>query len=190
MEKQKKVPREDRRIQKTKKLLIEALGELIIEKGYEAITIQDIVDRANVGRSTFYAHYESKDQLMLGNIKFQRELIDTPGDDAPNYPMGINLSYLFRHTREHLNVVNAMLDTPAWDLFANHFTEVIAAKIIAGHERQGTGNGDHLRYRAEAAAGGIMRMLFRWLKDGAVVPAADMIALSEHLLAACAPARE
>jgi AcrR family transcriptional regulator len=42
----------DRRVQRTRKLLQEALIALVLEKGYEAVTVQDIIDRANVGRST------------------------------------------------------------------------------------------------------------------------------------------
>jgi AcrR family transcriptional regulator len=54
----------DRRVQKTLQLLQNALVELIPERGYDAVTIQEILDKANVGRSTFYAHYENKDQLL------------------------------------------------------------------------------------------------------------------------------
>jgi AcrR family transcriptional regulator len=56
----------DRRVQRTRELLQRALIELINERGYDAITIQDIVDRANVGRTTFYAHYNSKEDLFIG----------------------------------------------------------------------------------------------------------------------------
>jgi AcrR family transcriptional regulator len=55
----------DRRVQRTRELLQKALIELINERGYDAITIQDIVDRANVGRTTFYLHYSSKDELFM-----------------------------------------------------------------------------------------------------------------------------
>lgn len=55
----------DRRVERTRELLQKALIELIRERGYEAITIQDIVDRANVGRTTFYLHYRSKDDLFM-----------------------------------------------------------------------------------------------------------------------------
>lgn len=55
----------DRRAQRTRELLQKALVELIAERGYDAITIQDIVDRANVGRTTFYLHYTSKDELFM-----------------------------------------------------------------------------------------------------------------------------
>ena len=54
----------DRRVQKTRKLLQDALIELVAEKGYESVTIREILDKANVGRSTFYAHFQDKDQLL------------------------------------------------------------------------------------------------------------------------------
>jgi len=54
----------DRRVQKTRKLLQNALVELILEKGFESVRIQDILDRANVGRSTFYFHFQDKRELL------------------------------------------------------------------------------------------------------------------------------
>jgi len=55
----------DRRVQRTRERLQRALIELVREGGYNAVTVQDIVDRANVGRTTFYLHYNSKDELFL-----------------------------------------------------------------------------------------------------------------------------
>lgn len=55
----------DRRVERTRELLQKALMELIAERGYDSITIQDIVDRANLGRTTFYLHYNSKDELFM-----------------------------------------------------------------------------------------------------------------------------
>lgn len=55
----------DRRAQRTRELLRKALIDLIHECRYDAITIQDIVDRANVGRTTFYLHYTGKDDLFM-----------------------------------------------------------------------------------------------------------------------------
>ncbi|MBZ0305227.1 MAG: TetR/AcrR family transcriptional regulator [Anaerolineae bacterium] len=57
--------KQDRRIQRTRQLLRSALVELMKEKGFDAITIQDVTDRANVGRTTFYLHYSSKEDLLL-----------------------------------------------------------------------------------------------------------------------------
>ena len=58
-------PRPDRRVGKTRRALKEALTDLILEKGYEGVTVQDVIDRADVGRSTFYAHFIDKDDLLM-----------------------------------------------------------------------------------------------------------------------------
>jgi AcrR family transcriptional regulator len=72
----------DRRVQRTRELLQKALLELIDERGYDAITIQEIVDRANVGRTTFYLHYGSKDDLFMSC----HEAIVSEFDAGPLYP--------------------------------------------------------------------------------------------------------
>jgi len=63
------VKAEDRRVRRTRTLLQDALIALILEKGYEAVTVQDIIDRADVGRSTFYAHFLDKQQLLLSRVE-------------------------------------------------------------------------------------------------------------------------
>lgn len=55
----------NRRVQRTRALLQKSLVDLINERGYESITIQDIADRANIGRTTFYLHYNGKDELLM-----------------------------------------------------------------------------------------------------------------------------
>src|SRR5204863_431884 len=59
---------QDRRIQKTRGLLHDALGHLIREKDYDSIVVKEILDRANVGRSTFYMHFRDKDDLLISGI--------------------------------------------------------------------------------------------------------------------------
>jgi AcrR family transcriptional regulator len=58
----------DRRVQKTQTLLREALVSLIREKSYDSIAVKEILDRANVGRSTFYMHFKDKDDLLVSGI--------------------------------------------------------------------------------------------------------------------------
>lgn len=55
----------DRRVLRTRRLLREALLALILEKGYDKIIIEEITDRADVGRATFYLHYNDKEELLL-----------------------------------------------------------------------------------------------------------------------------
>lgn len=62
-------PKRDRRIERTHQLLSKALMDLIIERGYDSITIQDITDRANVSRTTFYLHFKDKDELLFTSME-------------------------------------------------------------------------------------------------------------------------
>ena len=61
--------RVDRRVSRTRRQLKDALFALILEKGYDAVTIEDINERADLGRTTFYLHYHDKEELLLESIK-------------------------------------------------------------------------------------------------------------------------
>ena len=61
--------KQDRRVGRTVTSLRKALTELILEKHYDSITVQDIIDRANVGRSTFYTHFRDKEDVLISDWK-------------------------------------------------------------------------------------------------------------------------
>ena len=67
-------PAPDRRVQKTRALLHDALASLVHEKSYDDIVVKEILSRANVGRSTFYAHYRDKGELLDRGIREMLQL--------------------------------------------------------------------------------------------------------------------
>ena len=74
----------DRRVRKTRRALSRALIELVLEKGYEDVSVQDILDRADIGRSTFYAHFESKEMLLVnGPRNLGITMFELPSDGQP-----------------------------------------------------------------------------------------------------------
>ncbi|MFO7623519.1 MAG: TetR/AcrR family transcriptional regulator [Anaerolineales bacterium] len=60
--------KQDRRVSRTRRNLRNALMSLILEKGYDSVTIEEITQRADVGRTTFYLHYKDKEDLLIENI--------------------------------------------------------------------------------------------------------------------------
>jgi AcrR family transcriptional regulator len=89
--------RPDRRVGKTLRALKDALTDLILDRRYEEITVQDIIDRADIGRSTFYAHFTDKDDLLMAILSD----LQVPGPDTSTWKsddpaFGWTLE-LFRH---------------------------------------------------------------------------------------------
>jgi AcrR family transcriptional regulator len=105
----------DRRVQRTQQLLHAALMSLVQEKGFESLTVQDIIDRANVGRATFYAHFESKEDLLASGIEGLRASLRerrrqalSAATDADDRLFAFSHE-LFVHANEHRTMFRAML---------------------------------------------------------------------------------
>jgi len=113
-----KAEKRDRRSERTRRLLGEALTALMLERPYAHLTVQDILDRADIGRSTFYAHYWDKDDLLTGEVELMlealmREMREAP--EAPGTPRTPEVSTmllpslgLFRHVGEHARLYRAL----------------------------------------------------------------------------------
>lgn len=105
---------EDRRVQKTRKLLREALVSLILEKDYDSIIVQEIIDRANVGRSTFYLHFEDKDDLLSSGFaelseNLQKLLAAQPVIRQKPVERVLAFSqFMFEHAQSHRNIYFAL----------------------------------------------------------------------------------
>ena len=104
----------NRRIERTRQRLRETLFSLIVERGYEKVTVQDILDRAEVGRATFYEHFRSKEDLLGSGIEQLRALLLKEWKSAsdsgtrPVERLGFTLA-LFRHVDSHRQLYKAIV---------------------------------------------------------------------------------
>ena len=110
----------DRRIGRTRRQLKTALLALILEKGYDAVTIEDITERADLGRTTFYLHYHDKEELLLESIKaIADDLLEQISPLPPiNWDESINtedenlrdpIRVTFAHARENAQLYQIIL---------------------------------------------------------------------------------
>ena len=100
----------DRRVIKTRTALYDALVTLILRKGFDAITVEDLLEEANVGRSTFYSHFTSKEDLLTSSFeRLRTELVQAHGSAAP--PEGEIPSWslaLFGHVAQYKGIYFAL----------------------------------------------------------------------------------
>jgi AcrR family transcriptional regulator len=158
------VDKNDRRSQRTRHLLSQALVELIREKDYSTITVSDIIERANVGRSTFYAHYRDKDALFVGELDRVIEALGQhiPGqDELPYFPsLG-----LFQHVGEEYELYKALLWTPGIDLLIKHMQKSLTSRIEQGLAKSGKRFDIPVLILANFIAGSFLTLLKWWLED-------------------------
>ena len=134
----------DRRSLRTREAIFTAFNELLTEKNYAKISIQDIVDRANIGRSTFYAHFDTKDDLLealctdlFGHI-FSRHLATERTHDfsaAPSDPQKM-LCHILYHLRDNGPVIKGLLAGESSALFTRSF-KLYMEQLIEDYLLQG-----------------------------------------------------
>ena len=160
----------DRRVIRTRKLLRNALMELILEKGYDAVTVQDITDRADLGRATFYVHYRGgKEQLLVSNLEeIYDELVSRlkplkregllPGPHKPS-------QVAFEHAAEHHDLYLVLLRSQAAASIAQRIREYLAGAIHQELEVLATESPIPLKVIASYMAGSLIALITWWLEN-------------------------
>ena len=118
----------DRRVRRTRALIHDAFISLVIEKGYEKTTIQDILDRADVGRSTFYTHYQDKEAVLKANFDAMRDKLESAfADIATTGPIDVALpaALLYEHAYRNQRMYRAMCGRQGGALVQRHLRRLI-----------------------------------------------------------------
>jgi AcrR family transcriptional regulator len=122
--------KEDRRIKKTRQALQEALIALILEKGYENITVQDVLDRANVGRSTFYAHFYDLEDLLHSEFEVLQAEFEQHMAHHPDEVSVWDLSRLmFQHTQGYKRLYKAVVGRESGRIIQSVLQQYLSAQI-------------------------------------------------------------
>lgn len=156
--------KQDRRSQRTRNLLSEAFVELMREKGYSAITVNDLIERANIGRSTFYSHYRHKDDLFVHELDRVIEVLSHQIPDQNELPFFPSLG-LFRHVGEEYELYKALVWTPGIDLLIKHLQKSLSARIEKGLQKTERDFDLPLPLLANFIAGSFLTLLKWWLEN-------------------------
>ena len=175
----------DRRVRRTKQRLDEALQSLIIERGYDKTTVQDLIDRADVGRSTFYAHYETKDDLLISwvdQLAAEMELDMTQQQtDAGSIMPSLAL---FRHLAEAHHVYKAMIGSRGIDITTEMVHSSLLRHARSGLERRPDASDQTtipIEVRAEFLAGSLLALLTWWIDNDMPYPPERMDKIYQEL---------
>lgn len=120
----------DRRVRRTRRKLNQALLDLVVEQDYETITIQDITDRADLNRATFYLHYSSKEELLIASLEERfDELVskfDELSAERPIWEEKQSILMTFEHVAEHAQLYKVLLSERGMGYLIHRIVNYIA----------------------------------------------------------------
>ncbi len=190
--------RHERRRLQTRQLLIQTALRLILEKGYDAISIQDITDRADLGRGTFYIHFKDKEDVVWTAFRdlFQGFEQEAHRSLDPNQPQVEYYGFLniFRHADKNRDLYrvmvgrqgSALLTARAQDFLAEVF--LYDARHASAPARAGEVNFNlPEEFEAQLLTGVVSRLLHWWLETPGRYTAEEMAAMTYKALYRKAP---
>jgi AcrR family transcriptional regulator len=188
----KEEPKEDRRRARSRQALSQAFVSLLREKPYARISIQEIAERANVGRSTFYEHFENKEQLMLWGHDHLKDLVLGEAGPSPTGAPRLRFLGLYRHLAESPELARAVGRGPAGEIVSGFLRDTLrrnleaqAAQTVRASGSAGPGEKPRrarIAWSSEAAAAGLVAVLWRWVRDGMREPPEAMAAFCDAFL--------
>ncbi|HEY4285001.1 MAG TPA: TetR/AcrR family transcriptional regulator [Chthoniobacterales bacterium] len=178
--------KEDRRVRRTRDRLGDALVELLVEKPFDDITVQEVLDRARVSRSTFYTHFKDKNDLFLSDsdefLEGMATALSRFGDKSERVAP---VQELFAHIGEVRPFYNALVESgkirDVWELGREHFSrgiekrleEIPRGRAIARDQRAAVAHG---------LAGNLFSLLDWWVQNGMKRSPAEMDKLFHHVV--------
>ena len=178
--------REDARVRRTRDALGDALVTLMQEKPFDTITVQDVLDRANVGRSTFYSHYSDKDDLLMSDAEEFFEsvamMLSARGDQSDRvFPV----REFFAHITEAKQFVNALVSAGKFndnmELARGMFARGIEKRLAELPRGQAIPESER-PVIAFAHAGALLALLTWWIDRGMKQSPAEMDQLFHRLV--------
>ncbi len=177
----------DRRVRRTRRALQNALLALMVEKSYDAITVQDIIDRADVGRSTFYSHFTDKRALLDSGFEdLSRVLAQSLATAAPGREGVLRFSLpLFQHAHAHRRLARALVTrrgaSPVQDRLHEVLHRTIRAELdeLVGESREAV-RADELTIAY--ISGALIAVISNWLEGAAEKSPAEIDAQFHTLI--------
>ena len=129
----------DRRIAKTRKAIFAAFDALIVKNDYVKISVQNIIDEADIGRSTFYEHFETKDELLRAKCTDLFEHIFVPDGTEATHAFSRNsafeekIMHILYHLLDDKKVVKGVLSSEGGELFLRYFRGYLADMVQKMH---------------------------------------------------------
>ncbi len=175
----------DRRARRTRERLIHALLDLIETQHFDQISVQDIVERADVGRSTFYAHFENKNGLLMSGFEHLLETFVQQIQRDGAGRLTFDTAFLFEHAHGHYEIYRTLWWGSGFDLLIKDGHSALSERIETRLREVGFALDESvvpLPVLACSLAGSLLVLLKWWLDNKMPYPPKRMDAIIQELV--------
>lgn len=178
--------RTDARVRRTHERLGMALLQLICEKPMDQVTVQEVLERAAVGRSTFYQHFRDKNDLLLSQLEMFLEMMSTRLSTQREVSDRVApVTEMFEHVAQQKKLYRALADSGRlrdfFDLAQDYFARGIERRLRES-KRTGKMAPAELRARSVALSGSLWSLFRWWIDRGAKEPASELDKLFHQMV--------
>jgi len=162
--------------QETQRQLMDVLMQLILEKGYEQVSVKDITERAGIDRSTFYLHFSDKREML---VKSQQQLVDDLVEQLkPDAPPLTGVAMTFEHMAQHVNHYRVLLQLEgsilSSQLLHDYIVRVVKPIIEQRLLEGGASSSADVDLIANFITGALRSTARWWLQSGMPYPPDEM----------------
>ena len=182
----------DRRFDRTERAIAKAFTELLCTSSYASITTSEIIERAGIGRSTFYAHYHGKDDVLRAVVQSICDHVLSPvgpesgHDFSGHHTSEALIEHTLLHLRERESGIRALVFSDSAGVLARCLREQLVAHIenMLPHALPGNAGSMDRVFVVRFLAGSFLDTALRWARDGF---AEDPVYIAEQYLLAVRP---
>ncbi|WP_293206807.1 TetR/AcrR family transcriptional regulator [Parvibaculum sp.] len=171
----------DRRAARTRTALHKALLSLVERKGYEEVSIRELIEEADVGRSTFYAHYAGKEDLLRSGFdNLRRELAEAMKEEQGAVPFRFSRT-MFEHAARHVGIYHAMTGSPGNVIAIGEIGRILTEFVRRELSETEDDGGVPREVRIQFVVGTLVNLLTWWLERRPDLPPAEVDAMFRRL---------
>lgn len=164
-------PKDDPQLSASRELILDAFPDLVLDLGYAKMTVQDVLQRANVGRTTFYAHFNSKEDLLKQSVARLRDGLASAARADLNEQQEQRLAFtlhFFRHIISHRLIYDAIIARPEMEVVKRYFLRMLAELVrneLSAHPHPAVEHADSLEFAVQHTTGAIWAVGCWWLES-------------------------